>query len=58
MLELRALCKTFHDAAGGHWLLADRLDLVVQRGQTVAVLGPSGRKFAKRKDDHESLNCG
>ena len=42
MLELRALCKTFHDPAGGHWLLADRLDLAVQRGQTVAVLGPSG----------------
>ncbi|MBK8738384.1 MAG: ABC transporter ATP-binding protein [Betaproteobacteria bacterium] len=42
MLELRALHKTFHDPDGGHWVLADALDLVVERGQTVAVLGPSG----------------
>jgi len=42
MLELRAIRKTFDDNAGGHWLLADGLDLVVAAGQTVAVLGPSG----------------
>ena len=42
MLELKALYKTFHDPDGGHWVLADALDLVVERGQTVAVLGPSG----------------
>jgi len=42
MLELRAICKTFDDDAGGHWVLADALELLVERGQTVAVLGPSG----------------
>ena len=42
MLELRAIQKTFHDAAGGHWLLADGLSLKVAAGETVAVLGPSG----------------
>ena len=42
MLELRAICKTFDDHAGGHWVLADGLDLQVPHGQTVAVLGPSG----------------
>ena len=42
MLELRAIQKTFHDAAGGHWLLADGLSLQVAAGETVAVLGPSG----------------
>ncbi len=42
MLELRAIRKTFDDHAGGHWLLADGLDLQVPHGQTVAVLGPSG----------------
>ena len=42
MLELRAIQKTFHDAAGGHWLLADGLCLKVAAGETVAVLGPSG----------------
>lgn len=42
MLELRAICKTFDDEAGGHWLLADGLNLQVPHGQTVAVLGPSG----------------
>jgi ABC-type Fe3+/spermidine/putrescine transport system ATPase subunit len=42
MLELRAIRKTFDDNAGGHWVLADGLDLVVAAGQTVAVLGPSG----------------
>jgi ABC-type Fe3+/spermidine/putrescine transport system ATPase subunit len=42
LLELKAIQKTFHDAAGGHWLLADRLNLQVAAGETVAVLGPSG----------------
>ena len=42
MLELKAIQKTFHDAAGGHWLLADGLNLQVAAGETVAVLGPSG----------------
>ena len=42
MLELKGIRKTFDDHAGGHWLLADALDLVVVPGQTVAVLGPSG----------------
>ena len=42
MLELRGICKTFDDHAGGHWVLADGLDLQVPHGQTVAVLGPSG----------------
>jgi ABC-type Fe3+/spermidine/putrescine transport system ATPase subunit len=42
MLELAGVCKTFHDASGGHWVLADGLDLQVARGETVAVLGPSG----------------
>ena len=42
MLELKAVQKTFHDAAGGHWLLADALNLQVAAGETVAVLGPSG----------------
>jgi ABC-type Fe3+/spermidine/putrescine transport system ATPase subunit len=42
MLELRAIRKTFDDNAGGHWVLADGLDLRVAAGQTVAVLGPSG----------------
>lgn len=42
MLELKGIRKTFDDHAGGHWLLADALDLAVVPGQTVAVLGPSG----------------
>ncbi len=42
MLELRNIHKRFDDEAGGHWLLADGLDLVVPTGRTVAVLGPSG----------------
>ena len=42
MLELKAIQKTFHDAAGGHWLLADALNLQVAAGETVAVLGTSG----------------
>ena len=42
MLELRSICKTFDDDAGGHWVLADELDLSVGAGNTVAVLGPSG----------------
>ncbi len=42
MLELKGIRKTFEDLSGGHWLLADGLDLVVAPGQTVAVLGPSG----------------
>ena len=42
MLELKAIQKTFHDAAGGHWLLADALNLRVAAGETLAVLGPSG----------------
>ena len=42
MLELRAIRKTFDDDAGGHWVLADGLDLSVGAGDTVAVLGPSG----------------
>ena len=42
MLELVAIDKTFDDQAGGHWVLADALDLRVAPGETVAVLGPSG----------------
>jgi ABC-type Fe3+/spermidine/putrescine transport system ATPase subunit len=42
VLELKAIQKTFHDAAGGHWLLVDGLNLQVAAGETVAVLGPSG----------------
>ena len=42
MLVLRALHKTYHDPDGGNWVLADALALVVERGQTVAVLGASG----------------
>ena len=42
MLELKAVHKTFHDTAGGHWLLADGLSLQVAAGDTVALLGPSG----------------
>ena len=42
MLELKAIHKTFYDAAGGHWLLADGLSLQVAAGDTVALLGPSG----------------
>ena len=42
MLELKAVQKTFHDAVGGHWRLADDLDLQVAAGETVAVLGASG----------------
>ena len=42
MLELRDVSKTFHDDAGGHWLLADHLNLQVAAGETVALLGPSG----------------
>ena len=42
MLELRAIHKTFDDDAGGHWVLADGLDLSVGAGSTVAVLGSSG----------------
>ena len=42
MLELKSIDKTFHDAAGGHWLLADGLNLKVAAGETVAVLGASG----------------
>lgn len=42
MLELKSIQKTFHDTAGGVWLLADGLDLQVAAGETVAILGPSG----------------
>ena len=42
MLELKAVQKTFRDAQGGHWLLADGLSLQVAAGKTLAVLGPSG----------------
>ena len=42
MLELKSIRKTFHDPAGGDWLLADDLSLTVQAGETVAILGPSG----------------
>ena len=42
MLELQHIHKTFQDNAGGRWLLANGLDLTVEPGQTVAVLGPSG----------------
>ena len=42
MLELKGVQKTFHDAAGGRWLLADGVNLQVAAGETVAVLGPSG----------------
>ncbi len=42
MLELRDIRKTFDDSAGGHWVLAEGLNLQVPAGATVAVLGPSG----------------
>ena len=42
MLELKSIDKTFHDTAGGDWVLADNLSLTVQPGETVAILGPSG----------------
>ena len=42
MLELRNIRKTFDDLAGGHWVLAEDLNLQVPSGSTVAVLGPSG----------------
>ena len=42
MLDIQGVSKTFRDADGAAWLLADRLDLSVGRGQIVAVLGPSG----------------
>lgn len=42
MLELKGLSKTFHDASGGDWRLADDLNLTVPAGKTVAILGPSG----------------
>jgi len=42
MLELVGISKTFHDASGNDWLLADGLGLQVAQGETVAVLGPSG----------------
>lgn len=42
MLELQGIRKTFDDPMGGHWVLADGLDLAVAPGQTVAILGPSG----------------
>ncbi|MFM2276570.1 MAG: hypothetical protein RL211_2442 [Pseudomonadota bacterium] len=42
MLELKSINKTFHDPAGGDWLLAGDLSLTVQAGETVAILGPSG----------------
>ena len=42
MLELKSISKTFHDPAGGDWLLADDLSLTVRAGETVAILGPSG----------------
>ena len=42
MLELKGIRKTFDDPMGGHWVLADGLDLAVAPGQTVAILGPSG----------------
>ncbi len=42
MLELKNIRKTFDDLAGGHWVLAEGLNLQVPSGSTVAVLGPSG----------------
>ena len=34
MLELKSIRKTFDDNAGGHWVLADGLDLRVAAGQS------------------------
>ena len=42
MLELDGISKTYAEPQGGRWVLADRLDLRVAAGETVAVLGPSG----------------
>lgn len=42
MLELRAVSRTLRDPSGQDWVLADRLDLLLAPGETVAVLGPSG----------------
>ena len=42
MLELKAVSKKFRDVDGKQWLLADRLNLRVASGETVALLGPSG----------------
>jgi len=42
VLELKDIRKTFDDLAGGHWVLAEGLNLRVPSGSTVAVLGPSG----------------
>lgn len=42
MLEIKGLCKTFHDPNGGPRLLADHVDLCMAAGETVAILGPSG----------------
>lgn len=42
MLELQHIYKTMRGAAGDIWPLADDLNLSVQAGQTVAILGASG----------------
>ena len=42
MLELKNVHKTFHDPAGGDWVLADGVNLTVAAGESVAILGPSG----------------
>ena len=61
MLELKSIDKTFHDPAGGDWVLADNLSLTVQPGETVAILGPSGTgksTLLKMVAGLESLDAG
>jgi putative ABC transport system ATP-binding protein len=42
MIRTKSLCKTFTGAGGGEVLALDRVDLRVERGEFLAVVGPSG----------------